>query len=216
MDLSTSTRCQPEEVIEDLFAALHAKYGTRFADMWANPYDPKAEPEKHAAFVDRVKQQWGKDLAGMTRAELRQGLRRCPPKWPPDAPEFALLCRPAPDYEALYLDAVRQLVMRREGRDMWRHAAQYWAASTLVSEMRSQTYATMRMRWKEALDDAFEKVRSGELSPIIPARDPVALAAPGQNYTDDETAHKKLAEIMALLRKGKKPDDTPDSDRPAP
>lgn len=168
---------------------MHAVYGRRFLDMWAD------QP------VEQVKSAWADTLAGYTRAELQRGLRRLPASWPPDAFEFAALCRAtsaSPD--SLFYQAVELQRLRHQGIDVvWPTAAVFWAACSLGRDLQAQPYATLKNRWIAALEQAQAEIDAGRRPNAVPPHYDT-LPAPGAGITDRATARAKMAEIKRLLK----------------
>lgn len=89
-------------------------------------------------------------------SELQSGLLRCAvlhPKFPPNAGEFILACRPAPNLESAFHEAVRGLAKRDMGEHFqYSTPAIYWASVELGFELRCMTYQQLAPRWKISLD----------------------------------------------------------------
>lgn len=167
--------------IDRLFAHLAACYGARFTDMWRD-VDP--------ATMKRV---WAEELAGYAPEEIVRGLSACRTRdWPPTLPEFLKLCRPPLDYEAAFCEAAEQMYRRQSGLDRWSHPAIYWAAARMGRDVMALAYDVARARWKALLDEAIERVRTGELSAEVPMRAD-ALPAPGGTVAS-------AADARAILR----------------
>jgi len=146
-----------------------------------------------------VKRVWAEELAGYRGEELAAGLQACRAlEWPPTLPAFMRLCRPAPDYERAFEEAVEQMRRREAGEDRWSSAAIYWAAARLGADLWAHPYQSIKGRWKAALDDAIEAVRAGKLPAEVPTRRG-ALPAPGQCAVSPEVARQRLAEIRQRL-----------------
>ncbi|EEO27837.1 hypothetical protein [Oxalobacter paraformigenes] len=172
--------------VEALFSEFEALYGSRFADMW-----------RHTD-VARVKSLWAKALAGLTGREIRAGLAGCGSRpWPPSLPEFLTLCRPEADAERAF-SLAQELVSRRfSGEDVWPDRALYWAAVAFgFYDLRSMSWAAAKNRWSRIW--AGKRQMEAELPPVPVARE--ALASPGRNLTDRETARRRLGELKRLLR----------------
>jgi hypothetical protein len=175
---------------------MSARFGRHFADMWG------------AIPADDMKAVWADDLAGFSGDEIRRGLDGCKGlKFPPTLPEFLQLCRPPPDYQVAYHEAVRELLKRRQpfdrfgnvktNLDQWSHPSIYWAASTMEHALLNLPYPSMKERWKKALDDALAEGRT-DVPPWRPA-----LPEPGKIGMLPEEWQKKVAELTAKLRLGK-------------
>lgn len=172
--------------VEALFSEFEALYGSRFADMW-----------RHTD-VAHVKSLWAKALAGLTGREIRAGLAACGSRpWPPSLPEFMTLCRPEADAEKAFALAQEQVSRRSAGEDVWPDRAVYWAAVAFgFYDLRSMSWATAKNRWSRVW--AEKRQMEAELPPVPVARE--ALASPGKNLTDRETARQRLAELKRLVR----------------
>lgn len=182
--LSTAKR---SEWIDRLFARLGAMYGNRFASMW--------EGQDMAG----VKSVWMEDLAEFTPEEITAGVAACKTReWPPTLPEFIRLCRPSIDYERAYHDAIEQMIRRDRGQDVWPYPALYWAAASLGNDFRAKPYADLKSRWRKAMDDATEAVRTGAKPNEIPPRRE-ALPAPGKTTLSREVVAENVARLKAML-----------------
>lgn len=124
-----------------LFERLAAILGNKIADVYAG------------ADATLVLQEWSEALAGFSDAEMRRGISACRTRrFPPNLPEFALLCRPSLDPETAWLEAEEG--MRAHGRNQrysWSHPAVYWAARDVQHELKGGTYAQHRRRWDRLL-----------------------------------------------------------------
>lgn len=131
----------PIEHVEMLFERLAAILGNKIADVYAG------------ADATMVLQEWSEALAGFSEAEMRRGIAACRSRrFPPNLPEFVLLCRPCLDPETAWLEAEEG--MRAHGRNerfMWSHPAVYWAARDVQHELKGGTYAQHRKRWDRLL-----------------------------------------------------------------
>jgi hypothetical protein len=165
----------------------------RYGSLWADRYG--AFPR------ERVKATWAADLADLSREEITRGVHACRDlRFPPTLPEFRALCRPPIDYEAAYLEAVEQMRRREHGEDTWSMPAIYWAAITLEEDLRANPYSSVKGRWRRALDEAMEGVRSGKLPARVPVRRD-ALPPPGRCSVPPEVAKERIAALKAMLAK---------------
>ena len=151
---ATSGNSLPTSWVEKIFQRMVGYYGVKFADAWAGS-DPAI-----------VKAIWAEELAAYTVDEIRRGLdtlRQC--KWPPTLPEFLMLCRPRPDYQAAYAEACR-LIGSFEG---WSDCSVFWAAREVgYHDLKAMRYQDIAGRWRDAFDRAWANRRP------IPERAPVA------------------------------------------
>ena len=172
---NTSTAL-PSEWIERLFERLSARYGNKFAAMWAG-ISPEA-----------IKREWAEGLVGFSREELVEGMRASLDReWPPNLAEFRACCRPAPDYEGMFRDGAN---------GAYRTALAFWAGMKFgQSDLRSLPYqGDAKARWIRCVDE----LRGADLPPI-PDRTAVALPAPGKTYTP-EKAQAAMQSIRGILR----------------
>lgn len=172
---NTSTAL-PSEWIERLFERLSARYGNKFAAMWAG-ISPEA-----------IKREWAEGLAGFSRDELVEGMRASLDReWPPNLAEFRACCRPAPDYEGMFRDGAN---------GVYRSPLAFWAGMKFgQSDLRSLPYqGDTKARWIRCVD----QLRGTDL-PAIPERTPVALPAPGKTYTP-EKAQAAMSSIRGILK----------------
>lgn len=169
----------PESWIERLFARFSAMYGRKFADLWAD------------CNLRDVKATWAEDLAGFTGEEIKRGVDACKTRtFPPTLPEFIQLCRPAVDYESLYVSAAMAV-----SSGIWNNKLEYWATQSVGAfEVRNEPYAKMKSRWNKAIE---ELKADGEL-PDIPERKE-ALPAPGRTSISKEEAKKRAAELGVAI-----------------
>lgn len=178
-------------LIDHLFNRLDGLYPHRWRSAFAN---------QHA--IANWRQAWAEGLAeeGMTMAEIKRGLVACRRlfDWPPSFAEFVKACRPAIDYERAFIEAVEQMRRRETGADAWSMPAIYWAAVKLGSDLSAHPFPAVKGRWRAALDDAIEGVRTGKLPAAVPQRRE-ALPAPGQRRVPPEVARRGLADIRDML-----------------
>lgn len=177
----------PDSWIEKLFSRFSAMYGRKFADLWSG------------CNLKEVKAAWAEDLAVFSGEEIKYGLAACKTRtFPPTLPEFILLCRPAIDYEALYIGAANAL---NDGR--WKSKLAYWATRSVgMFEVRNEPYKRMEARWKNAVD---ELLSDGELPEIPPRQE--ALPKPGQNSIGKEEAARRVKELGINPTSQKDPKD---------
>jgi hypothetical protein len=178
-------------LIDHLFNRLDGLYPNRWRAAFANQQA-----------IDNWRVAWAEGLAeeGITFAEIKRGLVECRRRfdWPPSFAEFLKACRPAPDYEAAFLEAVEQMRLREAGQDRWSSPAVYWAAAKLGADLSAHPYEAIKNRWRAALDEAIEGVRTGKLPGEVPKR-MGSLPAPGQCAVPPEVARQRLAEIRQKL-----------------
>ena len=174
----------PEAWIDSLFARMSAFYGARFADMW------------RGTDLDEVRRTWGRELAGLTRDELRAGVANLRTRFfPPTLPEFIALCRPALNVDAALYEAIEQMRRRDYGEDQWSHPAIYHAAATIgAHDLRSLSFSELRPRFERVLRD-FE--RRTDLQPVTPR--PPSLPEPPARVgsADAEACFARLRVICA-------------------
>ena len=93
----------PKEMIVSLFARLQVRYGSSWSNKWAG------------IDLADVKDDWAQVLAGYAQSteSIFHGLDCLPTDAPPNAMQFALLCRGAPRYQPLRLDAPAPTANRR-------------------------------------------------------------------------------------------------------
>jgi hypothetical protein len=166
---TSETKPLPREWIDKLFAKFMARYGQLFKDRFAG------------IPMDMVMDEWANELAGFTGPELQRGLDGCRAlKFPPTLPEFMAMCRPPVDAHSAYVEAVRNLALRDQGRDApWSHPAIFWAAVELGSfDMRNNSYPTIRARWERALDHYMRERDHKPIPPAMKALPPMATSGP--------------------------------------
>ena len=93
----------PIEMIDSLFARLQVRYGSSWSNKWAG------------IDLADVKDDWAQVLAGYAQSteSIFHGLDCLPTDTPPNAMQFALLCRGAPKFQPLRLDAPEATPARR-------------------------------------------------------------------------------------------------------
>lgn len=178
-------------LIDHLFNKLDGLYPHRWRSAFAN---------QHA--IANWRQAWAEGFAedGLTMVEIKRGIAECRRMfdWPPSFAEFVKACRPMLDYERAYIESIEQMRKRQTGADEWSLPAIYWAAVKLGSDLSAYPYNAIKGRWKAALDDAIDGVRSGRLPAEVPQR-LEALPAPGQTSISPEVAKQRLAGIRDML-----------------
>lgn len=143
-----------------------------------------------------VKTTWAEALAGFSVREVRQGLAACRGKpWPPTLPEFLLLCRPKPDYEAMFYEAQKQAGLRRYGSDVWESPLLFWAAYRMgTDDMVNLPWEKSRARWVKIIDEL--RPQADMLSPV-PEKSPALAYVPKQVT---ETARSSIAACRQILQ----------------
>lgn len=161
----------PEAWVEKLFSRFSAMYGRKFADLWSD------------CNLANVKALWAEELGILTRDELASGVAACKIReWPPTLPEFLRLCRPEPDFDALFAGAANSA----STGDWKGNRLAFWAAQSVGAfDVRNEPYYRMEARWKKAVT---ELLADGELPEIPPRQE--ALPAPGQQSITKEEAAK--------------------------
>lgn len=178
-------------LIDHLFNKLDGLYPHRWRSAFAN---------QHA--IANWRQAWAEGFAeeSMTMAEIKRGIAECRRlfDWPPSFPEFVKACRPNLDYERAFIEAIEQMRKRETGADEWSMPAVYWATVKVGGDLRAHPYSAIKGRWKAALDEAIEGIRTGKLPNSIPQRLD-ALPAPGQCSVPPEVAQQRIANIRDML-----------------
>lgn len=175
------------EWVDRLFARFSAMYGARFADMWSG------------GDLGLVKSVWADDLAGYGTDEVARGVEACRSlKFPPTLPEFLLLCRPPLDAESAFNEAVQQMALRDQGRDVWSHPAIYWSAVTIGAfDLRNATWSAIKPRWSRVLQAEMSK---GEWPAVPPRLE--ALPAPGQIAANPEKVRAMVGRALNTVAEG--------------
>lgn len=166
-----------DDGVKDLLKFLMLTYGQKFTDQW------------RGVTPGEMRSVWLMALAGYTSDEIHRGLRACMNHiWPPTLPEFLLWCRPSMDYEIAFVEAVKQMRNRDEGKDTWSQPAIYWAAVEFGAwDLRQATWDRVKARWTRILD---EQLAKSYLPPVPPRMD--ALPAPGKAIASMETVREQL------------------------
>lgn len=151
---------------------------------------------------------WSQGLCrnGITVQMAFDGVLKCESdfKWPPSLPEFLELCQVQIDYEAAFLEAVKQSYVRHNGGDdCWRQPAIYWAAQDFGPfELRNVSYKQAEAKWKRLLDkrmgSACEAVPGFVLQIAAPARDEAGTAI-------SSTEAKEMARVAIAQMASKRP-----------
>lgn len=179
---ATHSTALPDQWIERVLAVMASTYGARFADMWSgvSPHEMKRE--------------WARKLGALNQDEIVLGINSLG-KFCPTLPEFIELCRPRPDYETAYREAVEQTRLRTEGRDKWSNPAIYWASLRIsFFDLMNSSYAQVKQRWITALD---EYLSHPSVEPI-PA--PIVALPPAGGARDPKVAAANLEKIHAILK----------------
>lgn len=154
----------------------------RFPRLWPDSFNGQSR--------DAVKAQWVNDLQGYTLNEIRKALDASKAfEFPPNIGKFIQLAR---DYEAEYMEAVKQMNSRHYGKDEWPYAALYWAANAMTFEMRNYSYNQVKRTWHLMLDEAIAKVGRGLLPNEVPAR---LISLPKQPTLTQIQQQDKLSEF---------------------
>ncbi len=185
-------------LIDHLFNRLDGLYPNRWRAAFANQQA-----------IENWRIAWAEGLAeeGITFSEIKRGLVECRRRfdWPPSFAEFLKACRPAPDYEVAFIEAVEQMRLREQGLDRWSSPAIYWAAARIGNwDLRSSSYQAIAKRWQAELDVALEEQRAGRLPEIPPARP--TLPAPGKTTTTTAQARAWIAACQAILEGRPRPE----------
>ena len=101
-------------------------------------------------------------------------------------------------YEYAFYAAVDQMRLREMGRDTWPSPAIFWAAVSLGGDLLVRPYQGLQTRWKKALDDATEAVRSGAKPATVPPR-LVALPSTGKTVPSREKIEANIARLRAMV-----------------
>lgn len=175
----------PDDWIERLFRKMEDRYGA----MWADRYG--AFPRQ------RVKETWAEDLADLTNSELARGFAASKNlKFPPTLPEFRELCRPPINPEASFAEAVKQLRLRKEGLDTWRHPAIFWAAQSIGEHDMNQPWQVIKTRWVAALSEMLAEPTLPKIEPYVQQ---AKLPSPGQTSIAPDEAKKRIGEISGKI-----------------
>lgn len=175
----------PMEWIDRVFELMISFFGNRFADMW------------QGTDIDAVKAIWASQLGDLSPDEIRIGISAMKRGrgFPPTLPEFIALCRPPLNYERLFILASRAA----GGAVSWENdKLAYWSAYAFgMFELRNATWRTAEKRWTRIVDEMLE-----DKLPEIPPPRP-ALPMPGQTHVPRPEHERRMAEVMARLRKKK-------------
>ena len=184
-----------QESVEKLFARMHALYGIKFLEQWTG------------IDIEAVQRQWGIALGKMTSEQIRRGIvlmETC--DLPPTLPQFIKLCKPVLDPQAAYFEAVAGITAREKGKmGEWSDPAIYWATTVIGAfDLRTQSYAQIRRRWKKALSDA----QTHPNAKSIPAPDVhlevMNTSAPPHKCTPELTG---LEQVAKAVKSGGSQDD---------
>lgn len=161
-----------------MFARLAGIYGNRLGHVWDGTDLPT------------VKRIWSIGLAGYTPEEIAAGLRACLDReWPPTLPDFRHLCRPGPNYRALF--ELAQLGKRTD-------PLAYWAGVRFGAwDLRGATWATAEHRWRDCVDAV---IAAGPIPPV-PPEGQLALPRPGATRGSD-VARRAIDRIRGILEGG--------------
>lgn len=171
--LKPRERLDGMSLMDHLFNRLDGAYVGRWRSMFLS-----------AQSVENWRSAWVEAFVedGIRPEEIRVGISACRRlyDWPPSVGEFIKACRPPMDVELAFREAVEQMALRDQGRDVWSHPAIFWAASLVGAfDLRNSTWSAIRVRWTRLLQGELAK---GEW-PEVPARLD-ALPAPGGTAVD--------------------------------
>lgn len=157
-----------------------------------------------AQSVENWKESWVEvfDAEKLSFDEVKFGLKavRVEYEKPPTLKQFLSACRPAVDPYEAYQAAIAGQIARDQGKHgVWPSPAVFWAAMSMWSELRSQTYSAIEKRWAATLKAELAK---GEWDDI-----PAVNAHPALGYTAHRSAQDE-ERIQAEIRKAWKRDDS--------
>ncbi len=183
---SAASGPQRPEVTARVFERLHARYGTKWADLW------------RGQAIDDVMAEWSRGMAGLSLQQIADGLAAFCSDWPPTMPEFVRACAPPIDIEVAYYEAQAYMSARSRGEDRrLSHPALFWAAAELGGDI-ALPYRPMRARWVAALNAVLQ---AGEIPPPPPR--PAALITHTHTSTrPPPEARRRLADALAGMRSG--------------
>lgn len=174
--------------IDKIWERLFSFYGKKFTDFWGGA------DQKQIASIKRI---WAEDLSGYSAEEIKTGLDKCKENdYPPTMPQFLKMCRPLINYEASFAEAVKQLHLRKEALDNWSAPAIYYAAITMHHELSNCSYASVKDRWRNAIDTAVENIKCGK----IPNEVPLVILAPEEIKITPEKAKENLERLEKIAK----------------
>lgn len=135
--------------------------------------------------------------------EVKRGISACRKQydWPPSLSEFLKACRPPVNPEAAYAEAIKQLHLRKDGRDAWSHPAIYWATQSIGDfDMANQSWSSIKSRWVKTLNEFLEE----QTLPAVPAF-LVQLPAPGKTSIEPEEAKRRIDEAASSIKPARDP-----------
>lgn len=192
---------------QSVWLEKHPRLGVSLMDHLWNRMDGTYPNRWRAAFaneqaIENWREAWADAFSDerITPDEVRSAIAVCRKTydWPPSLPEFLKACRPPMDYEYAFYAAVDQMRLREMGRDTWPSPAIFWAAVSLGGDLLARPYQGLQTRWKKALDDATEAVRSGAKPATVPPR-LVALPSPGKTVPSREKIEANIARLRAMV-----------------
>ena len=183
---------RPLSLMDRLFNRLDGTYPHKFRSAFANS---QAIQNWRDAWADKFLK------LRLTPAEVSVGMDRCSDTydWPPSLPEFIKLCRPMLDPELAFCEAVEQMRLRADDKDVWSSPVIYWAAAAVGDyTLFNRPYADQSKSWGAALVKADEQIRAGVLPDSVPVR-LVAIPAPGRTTPSDDQVAENLAILHAIV-----------------
>ncbi|KVL90774.1 hypothetical protein WT02_23205 [Burkholderia stagnalis] len=146
--------------------------------------------------ISNWRESWAEAFAEerITTQMISDGIRGCRRAydWPPSISEFLKVCKPPINIDAALYEAIEQMQVRQDGKDVWTNAAIFWAAAKVGEhDMLGQTFSQLKPRFEAAL----KKVLEGEVLPV-PARVPM-LQAPKAAESTREHGRQRLDELNA-------------------
>jgi len=149
--------------------------------------------------MQSIKKIWAEELIDYSDEEIIAGLNSCKTKiFPPTLPEFLLLCRPPINPETAFYEAITQWENRKSFSDHWSNPAIYYAASKIGNDLSFITYDKIKFRWINAINQANEEIRSGNLPNKVPER-LNELAKPQEIKISKQKANENIERIKSMI-----------------
>lgn len=183
---------------------IHAGLGISLMDHLFNRFDGAYPNKWRASFptpdsIRNWRESWAEKFIekGITPAEVKLGLSTAIDlyEWPPSLPEFLKACRPPISPEVAYYEAMKQLRLRKSGKDVWSNKAIFWAAQAIGEwDMLNSQWSHIKTRWTKELSDFMAESTLPEIPEYVKQ-----LPPPGRTSIEPEEAKKRIGAIVGKI-----------------
>lgn len=185
-----STPTEPKAITQTATRTLWVRMAEIYGHRWSTAYGTDPDPEGAAGT-------WAKGLAGVTGAQLAEGLKACiasSEPWPPTLPEFRAMCLAVPS-----LVSVRHELLASASTEPRSPFATLVAGKLDWWQFRQSSAKDAERILREAYDDVRETImRGGQLPDVVPAIEHAEPDKPKKATPEEGAAH--AGRIANLLR----------------